>query len=226
MNLQKYFSQQKIFSRRETEKYIKSGNIQVNGAIVTNPATQVDPDKDKIEVVGQIEAKTTIIFNKPRGINSSKVESEGKNIFDLLPQFKNLNAIGRLDKESEGLIILSNDGVLTSIITGQEHKVEKEYIVEVREKLNQTKMNTLSKGMLLNDGLTLPAKAEMINEHTFSIILKEGRNHQIRRMADKIGLTVLNLKRIRIGSIQLGMLKPGDYIQAEENEVSQFKKQV
>lgn len=223
MNLQKYFSQQKILSRRETEKYIKAGKIKLNGEVVSNLAIQIDPDKDRVEVVGQLEEKTTVLFNKPRGISSSKVQSEGENIFDLLPQFKHLNAIGRLDKESEGLILLSNDGVLTNLITGQDHLIEKEYQVKTKEKLTQSKMNALSKGMMLNDGATIPAKAEMLDDYTFSIVLKEGRNHQIRRMADRVRLTVVTLKRVRIGSLELGNISVGRFRQVLKEEVQSFK---
>jgi pseudouridine synthase len=222
MNLQKYFSGQKIMSRRETERAILKGKIKVNGEVVKNLATQINHEKDQIEVIG-LEEKTTILFNKPRGISSSKVEAESKNIFDLLPQFKYLNAIGRLDKESNGLILLSNDGILTNIITGQDHVIEKEYLIEVREQLNQSKMNALSQGMILSDGPTLPAKAEMLDDHTFSIVLKEGRNHQIRRMADRVKLTVLNLKRVRIGSLELGNIPVGGFRQATKEEIQGFK---
>lgn len=223
MRIQKYLSNLKILSRRETEKAILAGKIKVNGEIVKDLGRQIDPDKDKVEFTGNKKQKTTVLFNKPRGISSSKVASEGKNIFDLLPQFKHLNAIGRLDKESEGLILLSNDGTLTNIITGPEHLVEKEYIVEVREKVSQTQMNALSQGMMLTDGPTLPTTAKKINDHTYSIILKEGRNHQIRRMSDRVRLTITKLTRVRIGHLTIGDLKPGEYVELSNEEILKFK---
>ena len=192
MRLAKYFSVNKILSRREAEKYIVAGRVKVNGIVVQRLAQQVDPDRDKIEFVESVDPKMTVAYNKPRGISSSKIASEGKNIFDLLPEYKELNTIGRLDKDSEGLILLSNDGVLARIVTGSDHLIEKEYLVDVREVLTQTKMNAMSKGMMLEDGQTLPTEATIINPKQFRIVLKEGRNHQIRRMANKVRLTLLS----------------------------------
>lgn len=223
MRISKYFSQQKILSRRETERYILGGRIKVNGEIVKDLGRQIDPEKDKVEIVGDIKDKTTILFNKPRGISSSRIESEGENIFDLLPQYKHLNAIGRLDKESEGIILLSNDGTLTNIVTGEEHLIEKEYHVEVREKVGQTQMNALSQGMMLTDGPTLPTKAKKINDHSYSIILKEGRNHQIRRMSDRVRLTITKLTRVRIGPLEIEDLKPGEFREVTQEEISLLK---
>ena len=223
MRISKYFSQQKILSRRETERYILGGRIKVNGEIVKDLGRQIDPEKDKVEIIGEIKEKTTILFNKPRGISSSRIASEGENIFDLLPQFKHLNAIGRLDKESEGLILLSNEGTLTNIITGQEHLIEKEYVVEVREKVSQTQLNALSQSMMLADGPTLPAKAKIINDHTFSIILREGRNHQIRRMANHVRFTIKKLMRVRIGPLTIDGLAVGEVRNITAEELSELK---
>lgn len=223
MNIQKYFSSQRILSRREAEKLAREKRIKVNGNILRDLGMQIDPEKDKVEIIGEIQEKITILFNKPRGISSSKIEHEGKNIFSLLPQFKNLNAVGRLDKESEGLILLSDDGVLTNIITGSEHLIEKEYIVEVYEKVSASKIKALSQGMMLNDGPTLPTIAKILSENSFSIVLKEGRNHQIRRMANKIRLTIKNLKRVRIGKISLDNLAAGGFRVLTKDEVQSLK---
>ncbi len=224
MRIQKYFSEQKVLSRRETEQYILRGKIKINGEVVRDLGRQVDPTKDTIEIIGGLTETTTAVINKPRGISSSKIRSEGKNIFDLFPQFQNLNAIGRLDKESEGLILISNNGSLTNLITGKEHLIEKEYVVEVNEKITETKTKALSQGMMLDDGPTLPTKAKLINERSFTLILKEGRRHQIRRMCDKIGLTVRKLKRIRIGNIKLERLPAGSYRLVTNEEIARMMK--
>lgn len=223
MRISKYFSEQKILSRRETERYMLGGKIKVNGKIVKDLGRQIDPAKDKVEIVGEVKEKTTILFNKPRGISSSKIASEGENIFDLLPQYKHLNAIGRLDKESEGIILLSNDGTLTNAVTGKEHLIEKEYIVEVREKVSQTQMNALSQGMMLTDGPTLPTKAKKINDHKYSIVLREGRNHQIRRMSDRVRLTITRLTRVRIGQMTIEGLAEGEFRPVTKEEVKVLK---
>jgi len=204
MRISKYFSQEKILSRREAEDYIRQGKISVNGEIVTDLGRQIDPKIDKIEIVGEKEEKTTVLFYKPRGVETSE-------IFNLVPKFRHLNTVGRLDKESEGLILLSNDGVVTNLVTGKEHVVEKEYLVETKEKVTQTQINAMSKVMNLSDGPTLPAKAEIVSDHSFKIILKEGRNHQVRRMANQVRLTVNKLTRIRIGNLTVDDLLPGQY---------------
>ena len=228
MRIQKYLSQQKILSRREAEDYIRKGLIKLNGKIVTEMGVQIDPEKDKIEVLrapaAKVAAKLTVAVNKPRGIVSSKMETEGETIFQLLPQFKYLNAVGRLDKESEGLILLSNDGTVTAAVTGAEHLVEKEYEVTVQEDIAPGKLKKMAEGVRLDDGVTLPAETELISQHKFKIILKEGRKHQIRRMADALHLTVVNLKRVRVGNIRLGKLKPGEFRALDKNEVEELKK--
>jgi pseudouridine synthase len=223
MRIQKYFAEQKIISRREAERQLRAGNVKVNGRVVTDFNPDIDPKKDKVELIKPLEEKLTIVYHKPRGISSSKIASEGTNIFDLLPQFKHLNAIGRLDKDSEGIILLSNDGVLTNIITGQDHLIEKEYLIEVRERVTQSQMNALEKGMILEDGPTLPAQAKVAGEHAFHIILREGRNHQIRRMSNKVRLTITKLQRIRIGHVKMNELAVGGYRILSQTEVNQFK---
>lgn len=226
MRIQKYFSQNGIMSRRETEDYIKKGLILCNGKIVRELGFQFDPQKDKVEILKTKKTdngKITFAVNKPRGIVCSKNKSEGATIFELSRDFSKLNAVGRLDKESEGLILISNDGVITSAITGSGRKIEKEYEVSVREKINAAKIRKMESGVNLKDGLTLPAKARMISDKTFRIILKEGRKHQIRRMAAALNLTVVKLKRLRIGNVFLGELAPGEYRKLSENEIERLK---
>ncbi len=218
-------SERRILSRRETEAYILKGLIKVNGEVVKDLGRQIDPDKDKIEIVGalkkmnrgKVEEKVTIAYNKPRGIVSSKSRSEGETIFDRLAEsdagakFSHLNAVGRLDKESNGLILLSNDGVITSVVTGNDHKIEKEYEVSTREELKERHMKIMERGMQIDDEATLPAKTELLSSHTFKIILKEGKHHQIRRMCAALNLTITDLKRLRIGNIYLKGIKEGGY---------------
>ena len=225
MRVQKYLSQKRILSRREAEDFIKLGLIKVNGKIISQMGVQIDPDKDKVEVLGTKEKteKMTVAINKPRGIVSSKNITEGRTIFELFPKFKNLNAVGRLDKESEGLLLLSNDGVITSLVTGDNHLVEKEYQVEVQENLSPSKVKRIADGIRIDGKMTLPAKAKILSPHSFSIILKEGRKHQIRRMCDALNLTVVSLKRLRIGNIFLKGIRPGAYKILSEKEIAELK---
>lgn len=211
MRIQKYLSQKGIMSRREAEEYIRQGKILLNGKVVKEMGVQIDPEKDKVEVLSQKgdNKKITVAVYKPRGIVCSKNPAEGKSIFDIFPQFSELNTVGRLDKESEGLLLLSNDGVVTAKITSQDHLVEKEYEVTTREPVMPNHLRRMEGGIMLDGKKTLPAKAERLNRNSFSLILREGRNHQIRRMADTVHLTIERLVRVRIGNITLSGLTPG-----------------
>ena len=167
--------------------------------------------------------KTTVLVYKPRGYISSKDTDGEKTIFDVFPQFKELNTVGRLDKESEGLILLSSDGMITKAITGKDHAIEKEYVVTVREKVTPSMMARMSKGMKLEDGWTLPAKAKRVDTNIFSITLKEGRKHQIRRMANACRLTVESLKRVRIHTISAPKMMPGNFKKLTEDQIRDLK---
>ena len=228
MRIQKYLSQEGICSRREAEKLMLEGKVLVNGKVVRELGTQIDPTKDVVKVESSksesSKGKITVIVNKPRGIVCSKSSEEGETIFELLPQCKDLNIVGRLDKTSEGLLMLTNDGVVARRVTGEEHSMEKEYEVDVREKVNPSKLKFFDRGMILEDGPTLPAKTRMLDNHSFRVILREGRKHQIRRMCEKLHLTVTRLKRIRIGPIMLDNLKPGASRPLTKNEVASLRK--
>ena len=225
MRIQKYLSQQKILSRREAENHIREGLIKINSQIVTQMGMQIDPEKDRIEILKskKIDKKTTIAVHKPRGIVSSKIKKEGATVFEIFPQFKNLNVVGRLDKESEGLLLLSNDGVITSAVTGSDHLIEKEYQVTVQENINQAKIKKMEEGMKINGQMTLPAKTKLLNNHSFLIILKEGKKHQIRRMCAVLNLTVINLKRLRVGNVLLKGIQFGSYRVLSNEEVRVLK---
>ena len=227
MRIQKYFSERNILSRRETEDFILKGFITVNGKVVKELGTQIDPEKDVVEIIADAKPtlgkKITIAFNKPRGYVSSKIKEEGPTIFDLLPQFTYLNTVGRLDKESEGLILLSNDGVVTALITSENHLIEKEYEVTVHESVPEGKLRKMAAGVRLSDGMTLPARTKQISPHTFRIILKEGRKHQIRRMCDALHLTIQRLVRLRIGPITLKDISSGGFRPLTEEEIKKIK---
>jgi pseudouridine synthase len=234
MRIQKYLSQQGILSRRETEAYIRQGRIKLNGEIMHEMGVQIDPMKDRVQVLEgkplpaksrrPSEKKVTIVLYKPRGITSSKNSAEGKNVFEAFPKLKHLNTVGRLDKESEGLLLLSNDGVITAVVTGEDHVVEKEYEVTVREEVRPWHLRKIEEGIMLDGKKTLPAKGELLGAHSFSLILKEGRHHQIRRMADAVHLTITQLVRVRIGNIKLDGLTSGKARMLSEKESVELKK--
>lgn len=227
MRIQKYLSEQGVASRREAETLMLAGLISVNGEIVKDLGRQIDPLTDTVQLHPRaqknIDQKQSVLIYKPRGIVSSNIRSEGKTIAEAFPNYKHLFPIGRLDKASEGLLILSNDGTLSKVLTGDQHVVEKEYVVTVQEELTPHNIKLFERGIDLSDGKTLPAKAEMIHAHMFSITLKEGRNHQIRRMAEALRLTVTNLKRIRIGKVKIARMKPGESRVLKPKEIEDLK---
>lgn len=227
--IQKYLAEAGIVSRREGERLVREGKVLVNGARATN-GQHIDPKKDKVELdKNHAEQKITVAVHKPRGIVCSRNPLEGKTIFQLLPQFDNLHVVGRLDKESEGLLLLTNDGLVSRKVTGEDHTVEKEYVVTVRERLFPGITERMEKGIVIDGEKTLPCtahidpasqspdtlpityKGQTFVPQTFTIILKQGRKHQIRRMCEACKLTVVSLKRVRIGTVQIENLAPGKY---------------
>jgi 23S rRNA pseudouridine2605 synthase len=223
MRIQKYLSEQGILSRRKAEEYIRAGKIRVNGQ-VAQIGHSIDPTKDKVEVMGETTTQfTSVLVYKPRGISSARAGAEGKTIYDLLPQFSKLHIAGRLDKESEGLLILTNDGILAKQLTSDKHLIEKEYEVHTQERVEGPMLGHMTRGIKLKDGMTLPAEVTKISHNKFKIILREGRNHQIRRMADAVHLTVARLTRKRIGPLTTSKLQPGAFRELTPQEVSTLK---
>lgn len=225
MIVQKYLVQQGICSRREAEALLKAGHIYVNGQPARPGAPLEATDVVTIDPQAQerLNAKMTVAIYKPRGVMCTTSEKEGVNVFQVFPEYKNLHLVGRLDKESEGLLLLSNDGLITKQVTGDLHTTEKEYEVTTLEKIFTGKLRPMQDGMKLADGPTLPAKVWVLDNHTFRIILREGRNRQIRRMCGALNLTVETLKRIRIGHIELGEMEPGQSRRLTSEEIQNLK---
>lgn len=223
MRIQKYLSEQGIASRREAERLLLSGAIKINGIVVRELGTKIDPEKDRVEVASS-NTHRAILMYKPRGYVTSKGTKEGKTIYSLLPkEFEKLSYVGRLDKESEGLLILTDDGVLASRLTDAKHEAEKEYEVFVQERLSEGKLQKLQSGVRLSDGVTKPARVKKLSDTSFRIILVEGRNRQIRRMCDHVRLTVQKLVRVRINGIAMGTLKPGKWRELTPKEIASLK---
>ena len=226
IRIEKLLSQEGILSRREAKRALEEGKIRLRGKIL-NPGEKVAKEEIALlefdrDLEIEKKKKETYLVYKPRGYTSSK-DGE-KNIFHVFPQFSHLNTVGRLDKESEGLILLSNDGLITKAVTGKKHKIEKEYVVTVREDVLPWMIKKMEKGMVLEDGPTLPVKAERLSRHRFRITLREGRKHQIRRMANKLRLTVTSLKRTRIHNLTIGRMLPGNFRKLKPEEVEEIKR--
>lgn len=223
MRINKFLAQAGLGSRRACEKFVLEGKIKINGKIITNLATDIDPEKDKITFEDKLlkitQRKIYLILNKPSGyLVTSSDPFKRKTVLDLVPIFpERIFPIGRLDKSSCGLLILTNDGDLTNKIMHPKKKIPKVYLVKVKGILSQSQINKLRYGVTLDDDKTLPAKVyiksyNQSNDITkLRMILYEGRNRQIRRMIKEIGNRVISLKRVQIGGIKLGRLPEGHW---------------
>ncbi|NDC82711.1 rRNA pseudouridine synthase [bacterium] len=224
LRIQKYLSETNICSRREAERWLAEGRIQINGVIVTTPGTMIEPGVDQIVVESSRQPNTikrTIAFHKPKGIVSNLPVNGEKEITDLLPkEYNGLHTIGRLDKESEGLILLTNDGVLAKQALSTQHL--REYIVTVAGEFTQGMADRLEDGMLILGEKTRPTHIRILDRNRFLICLDEGKNRQIRRMVAKVGLVVVRLKRVKYGHIMLGHLDSGRYRSLTPEELDGF----
>jgi len=213
MRLQKFLSRAGICSRRKGEEYIKAGWVKVNGKIVTELGVKVDPERDAVEVdsdaIRSDSAPTYIALNKPRGYVSSCHQQNEKIVLDLLDISERVYPVGRLDKESTGLLLLTNDGHLHHRLSHPSFNHEKEYEVTLAKPLPEGALQKLAKGLPMMGTRTRPARVKRISARRFEIVLQEGKNRQIRRMIRKVGNQVTHLKRIRIANIKLGNLPSG-----------------
>jgi 23S rRNA pseudouridine2605 synthase len=233
--LQKILSEVGIASRRKAEEMIAEGRVTVSGRVATL-GTKADPLKEHIKVDGKLiarpEPKVYIIFNKPREVVTSLRDPEGRpTVKDFLKGIKyRVYPVGRLDFDSEGLLLLTNDGDFAHAVLHPSKNIPKTYHVKVKGNPEDTEIQKLRAGVKLEDGLTAPAQVRMIrkakNNTWLEMTIHEGRKRQIRRMLEIIGRTALKLKRIRINGIELGKLVPGKYRYLTPEEVYRIKKEV
>ncbi len=222
MRLQKFLSNAGVCSRRQGEEYIKDGLVKVNGEVITELGTKVDPDIDRVEFRGKlIQAKVNLIYialNKPKGYVTSCRQEGDKIVLDLIDISERVYPIGRLDKDSTGLLLLTNDGRLHHGLSHPSFDHEKEYEVTVARPISDGALRKMEKGMPILGTKTRPAEIKRITAKRFRIVLKEGRNRQIRRMVRKVGNQVTGLKRIRVSNIRLGRLAKGAWRYLSEKE--------
>jgi len=223
MRLQKFLSAAGVCSRRKGEEYITAGRVAVNGRIVTELGTRIDPETDLVQVDGkQVESSQPHVYialHKPQGYVTSCRHPGEKIVIDLVDIPQRIYPIGRLDKDSTGLLLLTNDGRLHHRLSHPSFDHEKEYEVTTAQTITDGALRKLAEGLPLMGTKTRPAKIRRLSDQKFRIVLKEGRNRQIRRMVRKVGGQVARLKRIRVGNVKLGRLAPGSWrylTQAEE----------
>lgn len=220
MRLNKYLSDSGFCSRREADRFVEEGKVTVDGQ-VAQLGQKVTKDQ-KILVNGKPlireEERILIAFNKPRGIVCTTAKTEKDNIVDYLNFGKRIYPIGRLDKDSEGLILLTNKGdIVDQILRGSNYH-EKEYVVTVNRKITKEFLKGMAEGVPILDTVTRPCQMEALNDRTFRIVISQGLNRQIRRMCEYFGYRVQTLKRVRIMNIQLNHLKTGTYRKVTEAE--------
>ncbi|MGB8252923.1 MAG: pseudouridine synthase [Anaerolineaceae bacterium] len=233
--VQKILAQAGFGSRRECEKLISAGRVTVNGSTI-HLGDKADYKKDTIQVDKKVIKPYTemvyIALNKPRGVLSDRDPAEvRKTIFDLVPKVGHIFAVGRLDYDSEGLILLTNDGELANRLTHPRYEHEKEYQVLVNHRPDSEQLAIWRRGVVLEDGYrTAPCKVDIINVDAkgtwLKVILHEGKKRQIREVGIRIGLPVKRIIRIRIGTVLLGDLKPGTWRNLNKIEIAQLQKTV
>ncbi|MEK7449024.1 MAG: pseudouridine synthase [Planctomycetota bacterium] len=220
-------------SRRQCEKFISEGRVRVDDKIITERGTKIDPSKNKIYFNNQLikpGKKVYYLLNKPKGYVCTNDDPEGRRrVIDLLPD-KNLRlyTVGRIDLDSSGLILVTNDGELCNLLTHPRYQVPKTYWVMIKGALSPQALTRLQKGVWLSEGKTNPVRLRIIKktyqDTTLELTLREGKNREVRRILAQVGCPVKELKRISIGPLKLGPLKPGQYRPLNQREIQNLLK--
>jgi 23S rRNA pseudouridine2605 synthase len=226
VRLAKFLAHGGIASRRQAEKIIAAGRVSVGGKVMTDPARDVG-EGDEVRVDGSLVAFETHevwAVNKPVGVVSTAREPGGrKAVVELVRSTARLYPVGRLDADSSGLLLLTNDGELANRLTHPRYEVPKTYLVELRRPPSDADLRRLAEGVELEDGPTAPAEVRRRGERQVEVVLREGRNRQLRRMAEAVGNEVVALRRVRFGPIALGDLAEGAARRLSPTEVAALR---
>lgn len=226
MRLAKFLAHGGVASRRRAEEIVAKGLVTVGGEVVTDPARDVEVGDD-VRVNGTpvvAEAREVWIVNKPAGVVSTAREPGARPaVVDLVRTDARLYPVGRLDADSTGLLLLTNDGELANRLTHPRYEVPKTYRARLRSPLPDRDLERLRQGVELEDGLTAPARVRRLGEREIEIVLREGRNRQVRRMLEAVGNEVMGLRRIAFGPLSLGDLKQGEARRLSEDEVARLR---
>lgn len=226
MRINKYLAEAGIVSRRGADQWILDGRVMINGKPAELGSRIEAGDEVKVDgkVISQEQELVYLALNKPVGITSTTERHIEGNIVDFVNHEKRIFHVGRLDKDSDGLILLTNDGDIVNEILRSENEHDKEYIVTVNERLTETFLEKMATGVKILDAVTKPAKVKKLGPYTFSIILTQGLNRQIRRMCSALGFTIKRLQRVRIMNIELGSLPIGKWRNLTEDEKKELFK--
>lgn len=233
MRLQKYLAMSGVASRRASEKLIAEGHVAVNGAVITEMGVQVDENRDRVTVDGELihleEEKHYIAYNKPIGEVTTNSDPEGRpTVMDKFRDYPvRLYPVGRLDYDSEGLLLLTNDGELMNNLLHPSREVNKTYLAKVSNHVDDDVLRRLRAGVSIDGRLTSPANARLVRHDAFDSIvmvtIHEGRYRQVRRMFEAVGHQVVQLKRVGFASVQLGDLPRGQWRRLTDAEVKRLK---
>jgi len=228
IRLQKWLSQSGVASRRKAEELIRAGHVAVNGVTVTELGTRADTTCDTVTVKGQpcelISTKIYIALHKPKGVVTTVSDQFGRpTVMDYIPSGTPCYPVGRLDYETSGLIILTNDGDFAQRLTHPKHGATKTYVATVKGIPTRESLQSFRKGLMIDGQLTAPCEVEIVKKDQnakLSIKIQEGRNRQVRKMCDAIGHAVVSLKRVEVGPVKLGSLGVGEwrYLTAAEKQ--------
>lgn len=220
--LNKYIASCGICSRRKADELIQNGKVKVNEQIVTNLGMQVsETDVVKVEdkIISKEEKKVYIVLNKPKGyVTTNNEQFNRKSVIDLIHEDVRVYPVGRLDMYTEGLLILTNDGEFSNKLMHPRNKIEKTYVVTTDTNVTKEQIENLKNGVDIGDYFTKPAKVRMIGNNKVEVIISEGKNRQVRRMCESVGINLLNLRRTKVGKIDLGTLQTGKYRYLTEEE--------
>lgn len=232
VRLQKHLADCGVASRRKAEELILQGKVKVNGEIVTELGVKVNPDKDKVEygdkIIKKLNKKVYILLNKPEGYISASVDQfDNPSVLHLIDVKERLFPVGRLDKDTTGALILTNDGEFSYKVTHPKHEINKVYIAEVVGRPTDEEMRTFMKGVYIDGKKTHPAKIRILKEtkknSIVEIIIHEGRNRQVKKMCEEIGHKVIKLQRYAIGNINIDGLKEGNWRYLSDREIERLR---
>jgi len=224
IRLNKFLASSGKFSRRSADAAITAGKVKINGQLVTKLGTMVDPETDQVLCYGWLvnkpPKKVYLVLNKPKGLVTTKHDPEGRpTVMDLVPQDQGLFPVGRLDQDSEGLLLFTNDGEWAQKMIHPRYQKLKEYLVLTNKKVTASQLRQLCQGINLEEGLAKADAARRVNDRQLIIIIHQGWKRQIRRMIQEIGLSVLQLVRVKIGKLSLGSLPTGKWRMIKPEDV-------